>query len=208
MRLRPYHRRSRVAVAVALCLAIVGGSQALAAPDDDHEQLPDQEVDHDVDADHDHGDHDHGDHAASSDGAGTLEDADLDVTQGRDAVEQLERTGTLDDVADDVGLDPEELREELLHDSSMFLTDTGFVGYADTAEWSPVPPAAALSVAELPANVFDLNSRPTSSRVIYLDFDGHTADDPAWASVGFPAIDSAPFDIDGVPGSFPPANRP
>ena len=207
MTLRPRHRRSRVVVAVALCLAVAGGSQALAAPDDDHEQPPDQEVDQAVDADHPHADHDHGDHAASSDGAGTLEDADLDVTQGRDAVEQLERTGTLDDVADDVGLDPEELREELLHDSSMFVTGTGFVGYADTAEWSPVPPAAALSVAELPANVFDLNSRPTSSRVIYLDFDGHTANDPAWASVGFPAIASAPFDIDGVPSSFSAAEQ-
>ena len=151
------------------------------------------------------GDHDGVDsslNAPPSDEVGTLDGTDLDVTQGRNAVEQLERTGTLDDVADEVGLDPAELREELLHDSSMFLTDTGFVGYADTAEWSPAPPTAPLAVAELPANVFDLNSRPTSSRVIYLDFDGHTANDPAWASVGFPVIASAPFDIDGIPGSF------
>ena len=132
---------------------------------------------------------------------------DLDVTQGRDAVEQLEQSGTLDEVADNVGLEPDELREELLEDSSMFLTDTGLVGYADTADWSPATPAAALSVAALPANVFDLHSRPTSSRVIYLDFDGHSAADPAWASIGYPSIVSAPFDIDGVPTSFSAAEQ-
>ena len=64
-----------------------------------------------------------------------------------------------------------------------------------------------MSVATLPANVFDLHSRPTSSRVIYLDFDGHTAADPAWASIGYPSIVSAPFDIDGVPGSFSAAEQ-
>ena len=124
------------------------------------------------------------------------------MMQGDDAVEQLERTGTLEEVAEGVGLEPDELREELLEDSSMFVTDSGFVGYADTAEWSPASPTSALSVAALPANVFDLNSRPTSTRVMYLDFDGHSADDPAWASVGYPSIVSAPFDIDGNPGSF------
>ena len=172
-----------------LCLAVVGGSQALAAPDADDaaDAPPSTEAVSDV---------------------GTLENTDLDVSQGLDAVEQLEQSGTLEEVADDVGLEPDELREELLEDSSMFLTDTGFVGYADTAEWSPAEPAAALSVAALPANVFDLHSRPTSSRVIYLDFDGHSATDPAWASiVGFPSIVSAPFDIDGVPTSFSAAEQ-
>ena len=173
---------------MVLCLAVVGGSQALAAPDEgDAADAPPS--------------------TEPVDQVGTLEGTDLDVLQGRDAVEQLEQSGTLDEVADDVGLEPEELREELLEDSSMFLTDTGFVGYADTADWSPATPAAALSVAALPANVFDLHSRPTSSRVIYLDFDGHSAADPAWASIGYPSIVSAPFDIDGVPTTFSAAEQ-
>jgi hypothetical protein len=171
---------------VVLCLAVVGGSQALAAPDGDEA----------ADAS-----------SPSVDRVGTLDGTDLDVTQGREAVEQLEEAGTLDEVADDAGLEPEELREELLEDSSMFLTGTGFVGYADTADWSPAPPAAALSVAALPANVFDLHSRSTSSRVIYLDFDGHSATDPAWASIGYPSIVSVPFDIDGIPTSFSAAEQ-
>ena len=51
------------------------------------------------------------------------------------------------------------------------------------------------------SNVFALGSRPTSPRVIYLDFDGHLSTDAAWAAIGAPPIiASAPFDIDGVPG--------
>ena len=162
----------------AICLAVVSGTQTLAAP------APDTADDVEVSA-----------------------NAAFDVAQGRDAVEQLERSGMLDEVAAGVGLDPDDLREELLEDSSMFLTGTGFVGYVDMAEWSPAQPSAALSVAALPADVFDLHSRPTSTRVIYLDFDGHSADDPAWASVGYPSIVSAPFDIDGNPGSFSAAEQ-
>ncbi len=177
---------------MALCLAIVGGSQALAAPDRDSDDVVPADASPD---------------APSSEEVGTLQETDLDVTQGRDAVAELERTGSLEQVADDVGLDAEELRDEFLDDSSMFLTDTGFVGYADTAEWSAAPPTAALSTAQLPANVFDLNSRPSSSRTIYIDFDGHNAIDPAWAGVGYPVISSAPFDIDGIPGSFSAAEQ-
>ena len=139
--------------------------------------------------------------------AGSLDGTDLDVTQGRDAVEQLEESGTLAEVAAAAGLEPAELRYELLDDSSMFVTESGFVGYADAVEITgprPIPPrVSALGAAALPANVFDLNSRPLSSRVIHLDFNGHSATDPAWSGVGFPGvIDSAPFDVDGAPGSF------
>lgn len=138
---------------------------------------------------------------------GSLDGTDLDVTQGRDAVELLEESGTLAAVAADAGLEADELKYELLDDSSMFVTDSGFVGYADAVEVTgPRPLAPAVSMfgaAALPANVFDLNSRPSSSRVIFLDFDGHSANDPAWSGAGFPGvINSAPFDVDGAPGSF------
>jgi hypothetical protein len=171
-----------------VCVAVIGGSHALAAPDDGEGASADAPTTSQPTID---------------DEVGTLEGSDLDVAQGRDAVEQLERTGSLDEVAADVGVEPDDLVEEFLDDSSMFLTDTGFVGYADTAEWAPAPASAPLAVTQLPANVFDLNSRPTSSRVIYLDFDGHVANDASWASVGYPVINSAPFDIDEAPGFSP-----
>ena len=44
----------------------------------------------------------------------------------------------------------------------------------------------------------EFDGRP-SSRVIYLDFDGHTTNDSEW---GPSPIVSAPFDLDGSPGFF------
>jgi hypothetical protein len=134
---------------------------------------------------------------------GSLEGAGLDVTQGSAAVDELEGSGTLDVVAADAGLEPDELRDELLEDPAMFVTGSGFVGYADTLEAPPVEAAELSVAAALPANVFALDSRPSSSRVLYLDFDGHIADDPAWGSVGFGGeIASLPFDLDGSPTTF------
>jgi len=179
-----------VVAALTLCLLVGTGQHVLAMPDGDTDAPPVEPAEPDEPVE-----------------AGSLDGTDLDVTQGRDAVEQLEESGTLDAVAADAGLEPDELRYELLDDSSMFVTDSGFVGYADALEVSgprPTPPrVSALGAGALPANVFDLNSRPLSSRVIYLDFNGHSATDPAWSGAGFPAvIDSAPFDVDGAPGSF------
>lgn len=164
-------------VALVLCVALVGGSQAIAATE-----------------------------PGNGAEGGSLASTNLDVVQGEDAVEQLERTGTLDEVADRAGLEPDDLIHELLEDSSMFVTDAGVVGYADTLDGSSTGSAMPLTVA-VPANVFDLASRPSSSRTLYLDFDGHSANDSEWASLGFPAIVSAPFDIDGNPGSFSPAEQ-
>ena len=176
-------RTAALAVAFATCFAVAGGSQASSAP---------------------------ADHSADDDAteSGSLEGADLEVVQGADAVEELEGSGTLDDVAAGAGLEPEELKSELLEDPAMFVTGSGFVGYADTLEAPAVEAAEPLTAAALPANVFALDSRPTASRVLYLDFDGHVADDPAWGSVGYAGtIVSAPFDLDGSPSSFSATER-
>ncbi len=134
---------------------------------------------------------------------GSLEGADLEVMQGADAVEELEGSGTLGVVAADAGLEPDELRDELLEDPAVFVTSSGFVGYADILEAPPVELAELPAAAALPANVFDLDSRPSASRVLYLDFNGHVAADPAWGSVGYAGtIASAPFDLDGSPNTF------
>jgi hypothetical protein len=186
-------RRRSLAVALAVSLAAAGGSHALAAPGNSDPAVDGEAAEH----------HD----------AGSLEGAGLDVVQGVEAVEQLEQTDTLDEVAAAAGLEPQELKDELLEDSSMFVTDSGFVGYADTvhvheheheqleAEAEASRSASALTAEALPANVFALESRPTSTRVLYLDFNGHTANDPVWGGAGYSSqIVSAPFDADGISG--------
>lgn len=58
------------------------------------------------------------------------------------------------------------------------------------------------------SQTFQLNSKPGSQRTIYLDFDGYNLNGTAWinyfkvtSSSTSPYI-AAPYDIDGVPGSF------
>lgn len=50
---------------------------------------------------------------------------------------------------------------------------------------------------------FVLHSRPGAKRKIYLDFNGHTLTGTAWNSAyGSDPIIAAPYDTDGVPGTF------
>ncbi len=58
-------------------------------------------------------------------------------------------------------------------------------------------------------DAFRLHSRPGANRVIYLDFDGHTATGTLWNdnyTAGAPIV-SQPFDLDGNPANFSPAER-
>ena len=58
-------------------------------------------------------------------------------------------------------------------------------------------------------DAFQLHSLPGASRVIYLDFDGHTTTGTAWNSAftaGAPII-SQPFDLDGDPTTFNATER-
>jgi hypothetical protein len=50
------------------------------------------------------------------------------------------------------------------------------------------------------ADAFKLHSRPGSTRIIYLDFDGHYATNTAWNSTG--TVYTPPYDTDGNPASF------
>jgi hypothetical protein len=137
---------------------------------------------------------------APSDVVGSTEG--LDVLQGQDAVDELQGTGTLDEVAGDAGMASNELTEQLIDDPAMFLTDGGMLGYADALPGDVTPAAVSAELTVPPGvDVTALSSRPSSSRVIYLDFDGQTTSDSAWVSAGAPSIiDSAPFDLDGVCG--------
>ncbi len=126
------------------------------------------------------------------------DDTTLDLLQGEAAVEELRDSGTLDEVAAENGLEAAELADELIEDPSLFVNDIGLLGYVEELTSSPdVGEAAALTA--MPDNVFALSSRPTSSRTILLDFDGHVTNDPGW---GASTIESAAYDTDGSPGSF------
>ena len=58
-------------------------------------------------------------------------------------------------------------------------------------------PAAAVALAAYPlSDTFKLHSSPTSTKVIYLDFDGHTTTGTAWNS-GSTAITTSPFSFEG-----------
>lgn len=56
-----------------------------------------------------------------------------------------------------------------------------------------------------PDDVFALHSRPTSAHTIYLDFDGHAVENTQWR--GGAKIIAPPYDADGDPSSFGPAER-
>ncbi len=51
------------------------------------------------------------------------------------------------------------------------------------------------------AGAFQLHSRPTATKVIYLDFDGHVTANTAWNSSN-PTITTTAYDTDGNPASF------
>ncbi len=58
-------------------------------------------------------------------------------------------------------------------------------------------------------DAFKLHSLPGVNRVIYLDFNGHTTSGTSWNTTfaGGNAIVSAPFDLDGSPGTFNATER-
>ncbi len=60
-----------------------------------------------------------------------------------------------------------------------------------------------LAEAIAPADVFSLHSRPGSSNVVYLDFDGHTIENTAWNnSSGVASYEAVPYDLDGNAAVF------
>lgn len=127
-----------------------------------------------------------------------------DARSGQAAIDML--GDELPAVAGRHGMSPARLRELLLGDGTLRAEPNGSLFYVEPAEVEGVDAVGDEpvfgGVAPL-TETFALHSRPGSSRVIYLDFDGHVLND-AWASyfkkpVGHVA---APYDTDGNPSSF------
>src|SRR5687768_8369332 len=86
-------------------------------------------------------------------------------------------------------------------------------GNGETAEATAEGMAPNSSVTALATgatvDAFKLHSLPGVTRVIYLDFDGHTTSGTSWNSAfaGGAAIVSAPFNLDGDPTTFSDTER-
>jgi len=74
-------------------------------------------------------------------------------------------------------------------------------------DWSRVNPQtlAAPAAVDIPngATTFTLHSRPTATKVIYLDFDGHVTQNTPWGQT----ITTTAFDMDSNPSSFSNAEQ-
>ncbi len=113
-------------------------------------------------------------------------------------------------------LDPKLI--QLADDTNAYLDDDGKLFFADIslAEHLPAPatsqvptpanstgtPVVAEGVAPATGSAFTLNSRPTSTHTIYLDFDGETVANTAWNNGRVNPKTVPPYDVDGIPGSF------
>jgi subtilisin-like proprotein convertase family protein len=58
-----------------------------------------------------------------------------------------------------------------------------------------------------PAAAFQLHSRPTATKVIYLDFTGHTTTGTAWNDASHPTIVTPAYDLDNDPSTFSTTER-
>ncbi|MCC2656721.1 MAG: hypothetical protein K0Q76_1829 [Panacagrimonas sp.] len=125
-------------------------------------------------------------------------------TRGEAAVQALgARVG---DVAAHYRMSPDRLRNILRKDSRSRLDGHGRLFYVDDGAYEAAGAGAVVSQAapfDL-AQTFQLQSKPGSQRVMYLDFDGHTATNTAWNSG---TINAQPFDTDGNPSSFSDAEK-
>ncbi|MBA4182462.1 MAG: PKD domain-containing protein [Acidobacteria bacterium] len=125
------------------------------------------------------------------------------LARGQAAINKL--SDRLPAVALRNGKSPNELRQLLLEDPTLYIDDNDKLLYIDDApeetekfgeDVPPSPQAGPFPNSE----TFFLHSRPGSNRVIYLDFDGYVTTGSAWN--GGQPINSAPFSIDGDPNSF------
>lgn len=116
-------------------------------------------------------------------------------------------------VAADNGSTAGELAADLRSDAALWLDRCGAAYYVDGAHPAATPPPAEpgpateqAATSPFPsAQTFALHSAPGSSRVVYLDFDGHTATGTAWN--GGAQMVSPAYDTDGNAATFSVAER-
>lgn len=119
----------------------------------------------------------------------------------------------LPEVAKLHGITAEELKKKFREDSTLYVDENARLLYieeqvkleADTSHQTNTP---ALAEGILPQDAFLLNSKPGSTKTIFLDFDGHIVSGTAWNSrLGSDPYHAQPFDLDGSPASFNDTER-
>lgn len=113
----------------------------------------------------------------------------------------------LPEVAEWYGKSPDEFKGMLLKDRRMRLDQRGRVFFVEELDQPlPATSAPAVSTGLLDGTLapldqtFVLHSKPGAKRTIYLNFKGATLTGTVWNSGS--SITAAPFDLDGVPGTF------
>lgn len=136
-------------------------------------------------------------------------------TPGAKAAQQF--AGRMDDLARHNGMPVAELREVLTSDRTSWIDQDARLYYVEpmspemeaaaaagkgTTRKPPKPPVGADPTA--PAH----SSKPGSSRVIYIDFTGHTITGTAWNAAGKPSsVNVTPYDTDGNASTFSTAEQ-
>jgi hypothetical protein len=145
--------------------------------------------------------------------------AESPVATGPDAAAWFDQAPpeVREEIAANVDVDVDELAESFADDPSVFLSADGMVGYTEPAITEPaiiegagsIPDTeTTLDAAAAPADVFALHSLPSSTKVVYLDFDGHVMDGEYWnIRFGVDRFVNQPYDIDGDPTSFSDTER-
>jgi PKD repeat protein len=135
------------------------------------------------------------------------DNASKGLARGQAAINRL--ADRLPEVALRHGKAPNELRRLFLEDPTLHVDDTDRLLYIDDAVEETQVSESSLSTTPEAApypysQSFQLHSRPGSSRVIYLDFDGHVTSNTGWNAsyTGGAPINSAPFSIDTDPTTF------
>lgn len=134
------------------------------------------------------------------------------LARGQAAINRL--GARLPEVALRNGKTPDELRRLFLEDSTLHIDEkTDMLLYVD--DYTDHTPSSlstdpTVELGPFPyTETFKLHSRPGSSRVIFLDFDGHTTSGTSWNTsyTGGAPIVSAPYSLDGDPNTFNTAEQ-
>jgi len=128
--------------------------------------------------------------------------------RGQEAITALRHR--LPQVASRYGKNPKKLKKLLLQDNDLWLDPDDNLLYLcsfGASEAGPLPESADAAIPGVPQpldQTFLLHSLPGASKVIYLDFDGHTTSGTPWNTyfTGGTDIVSLPYDFNRNPGSF------
>ncbi|MDX1668770.1 MAG: zinc-dependent metalloprotease family protein, partial [Limnobacter sp.] len=132
---------------------------------------------------------------------------------GKKALGLLKKSGKLPEFARFYGMSEAQVTAIFQNDPSAYIDQKGALFYVEPAKeeaTSPVGEEATLPInsganeLNIPlSETFLLESKPGSSKTLFLDFDGHVIQNTEWnVSYEVATIVNPPFDIDGNPGSF------